>query len=223
MQKTITCPNMIESIEGVLIPGSDLKKREKVENILKQAKHHASKIIKEANIQAQTIRESAQSAGYQAGIILSINSVADFIDNNQSIYLKFYTKTHESMLKNLRHALNSPEIFPLLLEHWLADVIPDEEHSTLFLLVPKMALKQQSELSSYIASLWSGKVVIEQHTDNRFVIKYKNDLAEFSPDVWVEQQRIQADFCQQLEKDCNSLSSNSIQQLLNDLAVRLVK
>jgi len=223
MQKTIISPNVIESIEGILIPASALKQRERVENILKQAQHNASKIIKQANIEAQTIRMSAQSAGYQAGITLSINAVADYIDNGQSIYLQFYSKTHESMLKKLRDALNSPEIFPLLLEHWLADVIPDEEHSPLFLLVPKMTLKQQTELSSYIASIWSGKVVIEQHTDNRFIIKYKSNLAEFSPDVWVEQQRIEANYCQQLEKDCNTLSSNSIQRLLNDLAVRLVK
>jgi len=223
MQKTIISPNVIESIEGILIPASALKQRERVENILKQAQHNASKIIKQANIEAQTIRMSAQSAGYQAGITLSINAVADYIDNGQSIHLQFYSKTHESMLKNLRDALNSPEIFPLLLEHWLADVIPDEEHSPLFLLVPKMTLKQQTELSSYIASIWSGKVVIEQHTDNRFIIKYKSNLAEFSPDVWVEQQRIEANYCQQLEKDCNTLSSNSIQRLLNDLAVRLVK
>jgi hypothetical protein len=223
MPKTALFSEKTTAIEGVLIPASSLAQSKRIQSLLQQAQHHAAKIIMQANADAVLLRDSARSAGYQAGLMISIKSVAEYLDNNQSIYQSFCNKAHESVVANLRQALGKPEIFPQLLQEWIAETSPVDAISPLFVLIPETSHREKIGLLSFIQSIWKGAVIIEQHRENRFVVKYGNSLAEFSPEVWIAQQKIDTSFTQQLERDCESLSQQAKQQLLNELSKRLVK
>lgn len=55
------------------------------------------------------------------------------------------------------------------------------------------------------------------------MIKYKNQLAEFSPDIWISRQEFAAEDCLNLQTEFALLSREAIEQLLKQLAQRLIK
>lgn len=225
MQKTTTKPEIASAIEGVLIPAKSLAGRKKRELLLAQAQHNAAKIIKKAESDASNIRELAYCTGYQAGISMSINDIANYIDNSQEIYQQFVQKALEKMRENLKGVLDNECIFPALFSQWSEKIQldPESSHNTLVLLIPKTTARHRTRLLSHIETVWHGPINIEQHDENRFMIKYKNQLAEFSPDIWISRQEFAAEDCLNLQTDIALLSREAIEQLIKQLAQHLIK
>ncbi len=224
MQKITIDPDISAAIDGVLIPAKSLVKRNKRQSLRVQAQQNALKIIKQAESDAKSVRESAYSAGYQAGIFMSIKAVADYIDSSQKTYQQFLQKTHEAMQENLRDVLGNESMFPALFTRWSEKISYDSEGGNLplLLLIPKTTVRHRDKFLSQIQESWHGPIHIEQHDKNRFVIKYKSYLAEFSPEIWVSQQKLNTEECQQLQKNTALISRNALEQLLNELAQRLI-
>ncbi|WP_369788279.1 hypothetical protein [Rouxiella sp. WC2420] len=225
MQKTIGSFEISTAVEGVLIPKSILIMRHQRQCLLDQAQRNASQIIKQAEKEAKSIRESAYCAGYQAGVLMSVKSIADYIDNSQELYLQFIQQAQENITKNLQCILGNEEFFLTLFSRWSEEIQSSQDpiKPVLHLLLPSGFCKHRDKLLAQIRQKWSDTIKIENHDENRFVIKYKNKLAEFSPDIWIANQKIPNEYIIRLKDNTDTLSKKAIEQLLNELAKRLVK
>lgn len=212
-----------DALDGVLVPARVLSERKKSQSLLEQAQGYAKKIVKHAELDACDIRNTAFSAGYQAGIMLSVTTVADYLQNSDEIYRQFHAQVNRSMQHNLRHVLDGEKIFGLLIEGWLGEIIQKEERQKpLVLLIPALSPNTQSDLVAFIKTIWKGEVQVKHHAENRYVIKHDDMIAEFAPETWISQQKVATEYSQQLTKELSLLSREAVEHLLGELAKRLI-
>ncbi|MEG3135810.1 hypothetical protein SC206_19825 [Rouxiella sp. T17] len=225
MQNSLIPFDIEDALEGVLVPGKILKARDRAMRIIEQAQNNASKIIKQANLESKEISESAFNEGYQAGIMLSFNSVADYLQNSNALYHEFYTHVNQTMRHNLKQALGDDEVFSLIIKDWLQKLAQEikESHQPLILLIPQHSPNLKTNLLEFIKTIWQGDVQLHQHDENRYVIKHANKIAEFSPEQWIKKQKIKTDYLSHLENQLTCLSGQAMREFINMLSTKLIK
>lgn len=225
MQNSLVPFDIEDAIEKILVPGKILKARDKALRIIEQAQDNASKLVKLAHFEAKKISEAAFSEGFQAGIMMSFESVAEYLQNSDVLYHQFYNQVNDSIRHNLEKALEGDKVFRLVIENWLQKVAqenPDSNHP-LILLIPIYSPNIKKDLLEYIKTFWKGEVQVHQHEENRFVIKHANKIAEFSPEQWISHQKIKADYLIKLEQQLSCLSKQAVHELINSLSKKLIK
>lgn len=171
--------------EDVLLPANKLKLVQRSDDIVKQAKMNALKIIKEAEAESESIHRQSYRAGYEQGLAMSIDSVCKYIDNS----VKHAHEMEEKIREELRHFMSdiiSEDDFKVkVVEHWLEGIEKNDDTLPLNILMPHTNRKLKDLFLLAIKRQCSGSVIFDFHDEPRFVFKYNNRLAEFYPEEFV--------------------------------------
>ena len=214
MPKDIPTLRPITAHEDVLLTHDQLKRQHKALSLLTEARQRAKKILKQAEIETQQIRTQAWMSGYQDGVIAAASSVAKHIDESENLLIRFQSKLGEQANAMLSASLDHPDLLLILLDEWLRGVDTTAPEGTLQLQLPRHRRGAHSQLLNSLQELWNGKIQIEYHADARFVMRYADQIAQFSPDEFItEAVQELLHGMQEMPAECRLLSKASLQSL----------
>ena len=215
MPRDIPILRMPQISGGVLIKQAHLRRQRQSLDVLSAARRQASNMVKKAQDEAESVRRRAFSEGYEEGIIASAAIVARFLAQEQQMAAQLQQRINEHARRILSSALNHPEILLELMDEWLATLPATGEASVepLELLIPEAARKSHARLKERIESVWRGKFTMAYHADNRFVMKFADQLAEFDADGFLGTGTRRLAFAEQLPDTCRRLSASGLRQL----------
>ncbi|WP_227318236.1 hypothetical protein [Cedecea davisae] len=220
MQNEIANRSSHKALDNVLIPSKTLRKLRAGESVVEQAKYRAQRLIKEAQQESERIRNEAQRIGYERGLLMSIESICQFIDNSSAYAHELYLKVREDIKDLLSDILDEETIILKILEQWVDELDKDDKKSPVCILMPYANRRFRTGLSRVVESKYAGSLVIEYHNEPRFVFKYKERLAEFYPEEFIYSTVTKLTGEIAFLPDNQRISSQAIQHLHEQLSLR---
>ncbi|STQ90247.1 hypothetical protein [Iodobacter fluviatilis] len=216
MPKDIPTLRPITAYEDVLLTHDKLTRQHKALSLLAEARQRAKQLLKQAEVETQQIRTQAWMNGYQDGVIAAASSVANHIDESENLLLRFHNKLGEQARAMLSASLDHPDLLLILLDEWLRGIDTPLPQGTLQLQLPLHRRAAHSQLLNSLQELWGGKIQIEYHADTHFVMRYADQIAQFSPDEFIaEAAQSLLHGMHEMPAECRSLSQASMQSLQN--------
>lgn len=171
--------------EGVLLPAAKLSLIKRSHDIIAQAKKNASRIIKEAEAECERIRRESYMAGFEQGLVMSLGSVCQYIDNSEQNAHEMEIKLRNDLRTLLSDIISEDDFNIKVVEHWAEGIDKSDQSLPLHILMPYANRRLKERFAQAIKKQYSGAVIFEFHEEPRFVFKYNNRLAEFYPEEFV--------------------------------------
>ncbi|MEO9383176.1 oxygen-regulated invasion protein OrgB [Chromobacterium phragmitis] len=195
------------AIEGVLIPRERLWRQNQALGLEQAARRHAARIVREAERQADSLREQARRDGYAQGMREAMSHVANYLSDGDDLLRRFRGILDAEARRMLAAAVDHPEALLLALDEWLRERRGEEAEQTLYLRLPRSAGIAHAQLMSLLAESWQGRLDVEYHDDARFLMRCGELAADFDPARYVDEgvQLLQSGL-DALPEDCRALS-----------------
>lgn len=148
---------------------------------------------------------------------MSIDSVAQYMESYRQHAYDLHNQLKSDVKNLLEEVLQDESVFLKVVEKWVDEIDKDDNHSPINILMPYANRKYKFKLLELIGGRHEGGVSFEYHHEPRFVLKYKNTLAEFYPDEFIDSQAniILSKYNELI--DCSHLSSEALHYLHNKL------
>ncbi|WP_291972015.1 hypothetical protein [Candidatus Symbiopectobacterium sp.] len=186
-------------------------------NVVAQAREHAKKIINDASRDAEAIRQQAYRDGYEHGLVTSIETVTGFIEDKQGIVNELYGQVRQRARRLLSDTVNKESVICTLFESWADEIDGRDDKTPFYILLPSDRRRYKRRLMAYIDSIHRGGVIFEYHQDLRYVFKYREQLVEFLPETFVDNQIDTFFDTQSLYESCEQLSQQTLEKLHEQL------
>ncbi|WP_157798173.1 oxygen-regulated invasion protein OrgB [Aeromonas cavernicola] len=197
----------------MLIPRKTLQRHARGANLEQQAQQHARQLLREAQQQAEQIRKLAYKDGYQQGMLDAMNQIGTFLADSQTLAINLRDSLHQHARQLLTHAVEHPETLLLLLEECLRN-LPVVD-TTLYLILPRSMRRQNTQFSDVLAAHWPHPYQLDFHTDAGFVLRYADQVIEFSPEQYTETaSRALINTLASLPEECRQLSQQALQAFI---------
>ncbi|QIU92598.1 hypothetical protein [Yokenella regensburgei] len=209
MPRAIQTFHRLIPVEGVLISRKQLK----TINLEQQAKCYVKKMLRDSKKDVDEIHQSAYQKGFQQGILSSIQQVVSFFSENESMLQKWNKRIDSHVREMLSVALEHPDTLLLLLDEWLCSrpVFDDK----LYLSLPFNIKQIHPQIMELVASNWEGSVHISWHKNADFIIRSGEQIAKFSPDLYVKSlKESQHQFMNDISQDYKKISSDALQDFI---------
>ncbi|WP_440029670.1 hypothetical protein [Chromobacterium amazonense] len=213
MPRDIPTPHPQTPIDGVLLRRATLRGAARIQGLERQARGHAQQVLRNAERQAESLRQQGYQEGYQQGMLEAMQQVASYLAASQAMAWHWRERLAEHARAMLSAAVDHPDTLLLLLDEWLRDLEPSD--ATLHLALPKSARKNQAQLMALLAEHWSGPIQLDFHADPRCIMRCADQLAEFAPELYVEPASRQLQQClNALPQDCRNVSAQALRDLI---------
>ncbi|WP_345829403.1 hypothetical protein AAGR22_20870 [Erwinia sp. HDF1-3R] len=174
-----------KALESVLVPGSFLKKMRESDDIIARAESRARKIVKDAVRESESIRKESYRTGYERGLLMSVDSVCQYIDNSVQYAEELYLKVESDIKKLLTELFDQENVLLKIVDEWIDTLDKKNDDLPLYILMPYANRRFKVNLTEAIKNKHQGSVVFQYHQEPRFVFKYKEHLAEFYPEEYI--------------------------------------
>lgn len=200
-------------IDGVLISRKQLNRNRATVRLERQAQQHAQRLLRDAQRQAESLQQHAYQEGYQQGILCTMQQVASYLAASQTLAWSWRERLSAQARAMLSAAVDHPDTLLLLLDEWLRNL--PEPDKTLYLTLPDTAHSLQPRLMDLLAMAWQGAIQLDYHTEPRFVMRYADQVAEFSPEQYVEPaMRSLQQSLETIPQDCRRISAHALHELI---------
>lgn len=200
-------------LERVLIPRKTLQRHAYATNLEQQAKQRARQLLRQAQQQAEHIRQLAYQEGYQQGMLDSMKQIGTFFADSQTLAVNLSDSLRQQARHLLANSVEQPEILLLLLEECLRN-FPAVD-TTLYLIFPRSMRHRHSLFTDVLAAHWPHPYQLDFHTDAGFVLRYADQVIEFSPEQYTEAaSRTLVNTLASLPKECRQLSQQALQAFI---------
>lgn len=211
MPRDIPTPHLQHIIDGTLLRRSALQGASRAERLEQQARRNAQRLLRDAEQQAETLRQHGYQAGYQQGLLDALQHVAAYLAASQAMAWHWRERLVEHARAMLASAVDHPDTLLLLLDEWLRG--QERADATLQLTLPKSARAHQATLMALLAEQWPGSIQLDYHAEPRCVMRCGDQLAEFAPELYVEAASRQLQQClDELPKDCRNISDQALRE-----------
>ncbi|MFW8217374.1 hypothetical protein ACOIDV_30610, partial [Klebsiella pneumoniae] len=85
--------------------------------------------------ESDNIQKEAYRVGYERGLLMSIDSVCQFIDNNSSYAHELYLKVQKDIKILLSDILDEEAVILNVLEQWVDELDKDDKNSPVCILM----------------------------------------------------------------------------------------
>jgi len=178
-----------------------------------QAQQHARRIVRDAQQEAELIRQHAYQEGYQQGMLDTLQQTASYMADSQTLDGRCREQLSQHARTMLSSAVDHPETLLLVLDEWLRNLPASDE--TLYLTLPTTAQVLQPRLMDVLSDGWTGKIHLDYHARPDFVMRHADQFAEFSPSQYVESAtRELLQTLDTLPQDCRQVSDFALQEFI---------
>jgi hypothetical protein len=186
MPRIITIPASPILRENVYIARAQLHHAKRAQTLLDETQHWAKKYIKQAEAEAENIHLQAFKHGYRDGLIAAIQALADYFKEGQTLSQRLKKKLEEHAQTLLSHALSHPDMALTLLTEWINAQKP-KNTTTLSLTLPLTSRIPREMILDRLLLPWKKQIKIKYHQKTCFIIKHGDVIAEFDPDIFLQQ------------------------------------
>lgn len=213
MQKEACSIGPMSVQDNVLLTRSALFKRKRAKNIVIESQLRAKKILKEAQQEADEIRKKSYLIGYEHGLLMGGDALANFIDNSDKYAHELYQKLQQDIKALLIEVFEHEAALMKIVEGWVDEI--DKKDATLpfSILIPYANRRFKKRLLDLINIRHTGGVNFEYHHEPRFVFKYKERLAEFHVEDFVDIQVENLLSQRKIYSDCHEISIKTLNEL----------
>lgn len=213
MPRDIPTSPLCPPIDGVLLSHKQLQRHKRAVCLEQQTQQHARRIVRDAQQQAELIRQHAYQEGYQQGMLDALQQAASYMANNQMLDGRCREQLAQHARAMLSSAVDHPETLLLVLDEWLRS-LPDSDE-TLYLTLPATAHALHPRLMDVLATGWAGKIQLDYHARSDFVMRHADQVAEFSPELYVKSAtRSLLQTLDTLAQDCRQVSDVALQEFI---------
>ncbi|HEF4758027.1 TPA: oxygen-regulated invasion protein OrgB [Pseudomonas putida] len=181
----------------------------------RQAQRWARDCVEQARQEAAAVRAHAFQEGYAEGILRVTEHLADGLLTSQALGLQLRKDLAQAAHDLLAQALSRPEWLDDMLERWLTE-LPHGSDGVLQVLLPMHCRSQGNELRERLCKLWPGELVLDFHSQERYVARLADQLFEF--DIDTTRQRLEPRLLAcvaNLPASVRSLDQKSMQALMD--------
>ncbi|MGJ7515655.1 oxygen-regulated invasion protein OrgB [Pseudomonas baetica] len=178
-----------------------------------QAQRWARDCVEQARHDAEVIHAQAFQEGYAEGILRATGHLASGLLESQALGLHLREELARAARDLLAQALSRPEWLDDMLERWLAEQ-PHGSGGVLQVLLPTHCRSQGNELRERLCRFWPGELVLDYHSQERYVLRLADQLLEF--DTETTRQRLEPRLLAcvaNLPESVRTLDQQSIQAL----------
>lgn len=214
MLKYIPTHHLKAPIEGVLISRKDVQRNMRTVRLEQQTQHHAQRILRDARREGELFKQHAYQEGYQQGMLSSMQHIAAFLSDNQKMVWEWREKLTVHIRAMLSVAVDHPDVLLLVLEEWLRCVPSTEDK--LYLVLPESTRIMEGKIKGLLTTNWAhGAFQLDYHSETRFVLRYTDQVAEFSPEQYVEHAtRLLQQHMDALPQDCRQVSVDALHKVI---------
>lgn len=213
MQKETRSLSALKIQENVLLKRADRQNYVTAKNTLAQAQRQAKKIVSDAYQEADSVRQSSYCAGYERGLLMAIEAVTLFIDNRHLLVNNLYLQLRNDVRALLTDAVSRESVITALFENWAESIDNKEDSSPLYILLPLSRRHYKKKMMAFIERTHQGNAIFEFHQDSHYVFKYREQLVEFSPELFVENQADVLLANKDLYSECEKVSADALHRL----------
>lgn len=203
--------------EGVLFKKAHRDVYCNADLILDEAKNQAKKIIKEAHSHQENIRRYAYVQGYQEGIGQASDAVLHFLTVKEEQMRKLYIEMEKELMSFLGNIIHDKSVVLQALETWVSELKFKTNNSVFRILAPQELQAFKPQLVRKVNEVFDGSVIIQYHEQNRFVMSYGDQLAEFDYNDLIAQYARALLKDKNLREICNAFSSEGIESLKDSI------
>ncbi|PRP71106.1 hypothetical protein BUE93_08490 [Chromobacterium amazonense] len=216
MPRDIPLPPPQTLIDGVLLRQAKLRDAARNQSLELQARGHAKILLRNAERQAENLRQQGYQQGYQQGMIEALQQIAAYLAASQALALHWREQLAEHIRAMLTAAVDHPDTLLLLLNEWLSG--QERSDATLHLTLPKSARIHQAQLMALLGEHWPGPVQLGLHDDTRWIMRCANQIAEFTPELYVESAGRHLQPClDKLPQEWRNISLQALHKLIAQL------
>lgn len=221
MPRILPIDSRVPTVDGVLLPAQAVREGVRIHTTIHEARAHASHLIRDAILRADSIEKQAMCQGFQAGWVDSLNAIWNALADCNELYARIEQSLKQSVQEALESALQRPGLELQLLEGWLS--AHPEPVQELHIIVPQHAKAQIDILKRRLAQLGDVKVDISVGEGNHLTIESGEQIFEFSPDRTQDEFNELAFRCfqrLQVHQQCVEWSRDIVQRWLADVRRR---
>lgn len=152
-----------------------------------EAQRRARECVEQARHDAQALHAQAFQQGYAEGILRATEHLADGLLKSQALGQQLHNELARAAHDLLAQALSQPQWLDDMLERWLATRATDPS-AVLHVLLPRHCHPRGHELRDNLRKQWAGELILEYHSQERYVLRLADQLLEF--DVGTVQERL---------------------------------
>ena len=179
MPRTLSIDPRVPALHGNLIPREAVDEYARAYTTVHEARAHARRIIKKAQLTACSIEQQAMHEGFQAGWRDSLDAIYGALSGKEQFFRQIEAAVKQSVQRELETALQAPGLELHLLEGWLAGAT--REVSQLQIILPRAAAAQAGAIQRRVTeALGTGAAISVGETDS-MIIQSGDQVFEFSP------------------------------------------
>ncbi|WP_413722049.1 hypothetical protein ACL2XG_12580 [Sodalis sp. RH24] len=198
---------------GVLIKSRQLARQREALDIVSEARRQARSLVKQAQAEAGQLRQQGFREGYQDGMATSAAAVADYLSQAQRLEAELQCQVNARARQLLSMALDHPDTVLALVDEWLASLPEATAAEPMILLLPEAARRSHALLRQRIDAAVPGAGQIEYHRENRVVMKYGHQVAEFAPEAFLTEGVRRLGGFNAMAQECRRLTQAGLRRL----------
>lgn len=221
MPRILTIDSRVPTVHGVLIKRQAVQEQLRAYTTVQQARAHARRIIKDAQIKASSLEQNALREGFQSGWLDSLNTIFNALSDGNLLHQQIETALKQAVRKSLETSLAQPGLELQLLDGWLSagPRLGDELH----LVIPHHAQDQSESLKRYVAKATGIAPVVSVGEGQNIVIQSGDHIYEFSPERTLEEMNGLVNQCfsrLEVRKQCDQWVARVVRAWLNEISER---
>ncbi|NDL61504.1 hypothetical protein GRH90_01815 [Enterobacteriales bacterium SAP-6] len=182
-------------------------------DVISEARRQARNMVKQARAEVELLRQQGFRDGYQEGMATAAAAVADYMSQGQRLEAELQCQINDRARRLLSTALDHPDSLLALVDEWLASLPEPTPAEPMILLLPESARKSHVRLKRRIEAAWPGAGGIEYHRENRVVMKYGHQVAEFAPEAVLAEGVRRLGTLAGLPDNCRRLTESGLRRL----------
>lgn len=185
MLDTIKNVTDVAAGERVLIKAADVAAARQRRELLRQAQREASKVVAQAQEQAEDLRLAAYHEGYAQGALHAASDLGELLLLEHGVAARVRAQASDTLKQMLDDLLVTPQWTQLLLERWMAEG-SCQVGEPLHVLVPARCKAAVVNLRERLQQCWSAAVHIEFHASQAFVFRVGEQCLELNVPLTIE-------------------------------------
>ncbi|EJL05258.1 MULTISPECIES: hypothetical protein [Pseudomonas] len=164
--------------EHVHVAREDIAAARSRQRLQREARRRARECVEQAQRDAEAVHARAFQQGYAEGVLRMAGHLGDGLLKSQTLGLQLRNELARAAHELLAQALSQPQWLDEMLERWLAGQA-DNCGAVLHVLLPLHCRLRGRELRERLSQQWAGELVLEYHSQERYVLRLADQLLEF--------------------------------------------
>lgn len=221
MPRILAIDPRVPTSHGLIIKRQCLAEQTRAHISIKEARAYARRIVKQAQLHAESIKQSAMQQGFDDGWRDSLKVIFQTLQGTVQLHTQLEQALKKTVHETMEKALAQPALELQLLEGWLAAT--PHVSSALNLVLPRRAQEQAPAIIRRVEETLKITPTVSFGDSDGVVIEYGDQIAEFSPNRTLGETDALAKECVrrlEVKKQMAMWSKHVVQHWLSDLAKR---